>query len=192
MPKRISLSEIAHQHIQTMLADGMLAVDATLGNGHDCLFLAQCVGETGHVYGFDIQTQAILASRARLQQHDMPERATLFQADHANISRLIPENLHSHITAIMFNLGYLPGADKTVITRSTSTLPALDAACGLLASQGIITVIAYPGHSGGDQETERVEQWLSRLDTRHFQQQTIYSQSEKSTAPRLFVIRKLS
>lgn len=37
------------------LRPGDTAVDATMGNGHDTLFLAQAVGPTGHVIGFDIQ-----------------------------------------------------------------------------------------------------------------------------------------
>ena len=43
-------------------------VDGTLGNGHDTVFLAKLVGPNGHVYGFDIQEQAIVSTKKRLDR----------------------------------------------------------------------------------------------------------------------------
>jgi hypothetical protein len=91
----------------------------------------------------------------------------------------------------MFNLGYLPGGDKSVITLTDSTLSALTTASRILADNGIITLLAYPGHEGGDQETDQVKKWCERLDTQQFKVSTVYSTERKDTAPRLFVIRKL-
>lgn len=190
MTKRISLSETAHGMIRGHLREGMLAIDATLGNGHDTVFLAQCVGEFGHVYGFDIQRQAVQATELRLRQQGMQGRATLFLASHADMVRHIPPDLQGRIQVIMFNLGYLPGADKSIITRTDSTLLALEAACRLLAERGLMTIMAYPGHSGGDQETDGVTQWLDRLDVSQYQSQIVFSQYHQAGAPRLFVIRK--
>ena len=188
--KRTSLSETAHNIIREHLHAGDLAIDATLGNGHDSLFLAQCVGETGHVYGFDVQLQALQASRQRLMQHGLLARVTVLHASHAQMIQQIPTNLHGRIKAIMFNLGYLPGADKRIITQTNTTLIAMEAACRLLAEQGVLTVLAYPGHVGGDEETRCLEQWLQRLNAECYQSDIIYSQQPKPTAPRLFVIRK--
>ena len=53
--KQPSLLNLAHQHIQKRLQDGAIVIDATIGNGHDTLFLARRVATTGLVYGFDIQ-----------------------------------------------------------------------------------------------------------------------------------------
>jgi hypothetical protein len=92
----------------------------------------------------------------------------------------------------MFNLGYLPGADKSVITQIDSTLAALNAACRLLAPRAVITVLAYPGHAGGDLETEQLAAWCRQLDETRFNSEVILSSHDKPSAPRLFVIRKQS
>ncbi|MDD2761885.1 MAG: class I SAM-dependent methyltransferase [Methylomonas sp.] len=191
MTKRFSLSNAAHDIIREYLREGMAAIDATLGNGHDTAFLAQCVGLSGHVYGFDIQAQAVQATQARLQRQGLEGQTRLFQASHAEMPDLIPQVQHGRIQAVMFNLGYLPGGDKAVITRSESTLRALNAACGLLAVHGVMTVMAYPGHAGGDDETDAVERWAQVLDSAQFQHRIILSQHHRTGAPRLFVIRKL-
>lgn len=185
--KRISLVNAAHDLIREVLHPGDIAIDATTGNGHDTLFLAGQVGPSGHVYGFDIQQAAIDSTRNKFH---MPNGLTLIQASHADMSERIPMQLHGKINAIMFNLGYLPGGDKSIITLTDSTLTALTIATRILADNGIITLLAYPGHQGGDMETGQVNKWCEQLDTRQFEVSTVYSTEHKNTAPRLFVIRK--
>ncbi len=187
---RISLAETAHQLIIEQLKTGDAVIDATLGNGHDALFLAQTIGATGQLFGFDIQEAALNNSRERLQTQQIQTSVTLFQASHAEMLTLIPQQWHGKIQAIMFNLGYLPGADKTLITQAASTLQALAAATQLLAEQGVLTVMAYPGHAGGDQESEQLAAWCQQLNPQQFSSQIILSHHDKPTAPRLFVIRK--
>ena len=187
---RISLLESAHALIGQHLSPGDAAVDATVGNGHDTLFLAQCVGGQGRVFGFDVQSTAIESTRQRLRQHEMEQRVTLIQTSHAEMRQAIPAEYHGRLRAVMFNLGYLPGADKSVITQADSSLAAVDDACRLLAGDGLMTVLAYPGHAGGDDETRCLEAWLTRLDAGVFQWRTVLSQHHRDSAPRLFVIRK--
>ena len=54
------------QYAQTLLemsvSEGDIAVDATAGNGHDTLFLANLVGDNGYVYAFDVQKEAVDAT----------------------------------------------------------------------------------------------------------------------------------
>lgn len=50
---------------------------------------------------------------------------------------------------VAFNLGYLPGGDKTIITKPETTLPALEAAKGILMPGGLISLVVYVGHPGG-------------------------------------------
>lgn len=190
--KRISLTETTHSIIREHLRNGAFAIDATVGNGHDTLFLAKCVSANGQIYGFDIQALALQTTAQRLQQHGLQDRVTLLHASHAEMIEFIPVELHGCIQAIMFNLGYLPGADKNIITQTESTLQAMQAACNLLAGQGILTVMAYPGHAGGDEETRCLDQWLQTLDSDRYAVQTIFSHQHQTTAPRLFVIRKLA
>lgn len=50
---------------------------------------------------------------------------------------------------VAFNLGYLPGGDKTMITRADTTLLGLEAAERILAPGGLISLVVYVGHPGG-------------------------------------------
>lgn len=58
----------ARSLLQTAVKEGDYAVDATLGNGHDTCFLAEIVGDSGKVFGFDIQKEAIESSTTRLKE----------------------------------------------------------------------------------------------------------------------------
>lgn len=187
----MSLLKLAHQYIQNNLHAGEIAIDATIGNGHDTLFLAQHVGENGRVYGFDIQQAAIVATTEKLQHGQCLERVILIQASHAEMAAHIPVHHHGHINACLFNLGYLPKGDKRIITQTRLTLSALNAACQLLAPRGVITILAYPGHAGGDEETICVQQWGEQLDAQHFSVDTFFSAIPSPSAPRLLVIHKL-
>jgi predicted methyltransferase len=189
--KRISLVNVAHELIRDILHSGDIAIDATVGNGHDTSFLAEQTGASGKVYGFDIQQAAIESTLEKFRQARSPECLTLIHASHAIMAEKIPAQYHGKISAIMFNLGYLPGGDKSVITQTDSTLTALSAASRILSPDGIITLLAYPGHQGGDQETDQVKNWCEQLDTKQFEVSTIYSTEHKDSAPRLFVIRKM-
>ena len=106
------------------------------------------------------------------------------------MSDKIPLHHHGKISAIMFNLGYLPGGDKSIITLTDSTVTALNSACRILSSNGIITVLAYPGHQGGGLETDEVKNWCDHLNEDQFKIGIIYSSENKASAPRLFVIHK--
>lgn len=187
----ISLLKLAHQHIQNTLRSGDIAIDATVGNGQDTLFLAEQVKQNGRVYGFDIQLAAINATRATLQHKQLLDTVTLIQANHADMAAHIPDSHHGRINACMFNLGYLPKGDKRIITQANSTLLALTAACQLLAPQGIMTILAYPGHAGGDVETASIQQWSEQLNIKHFSVSRFFSAIPSPSAPILSVVRKL-
>ncbi|NOV28813.1 class I SAM-dependent methyltransferase [Methylomonas sp. ZR1] len=190
MTKPISLLETAHHIVGSYLEPGDVVLDATLGNGHDTVFLAQSVGASGHVFGFDVQRQALGNSFQRLIKADLQRRVTLRLASHADMLSHVPEQWLGRVRAVMFNLGYLPGADKSIITQIDSTLAALDAARSLLAPRAVMTVLAYPGHAGGDLEAEQLAAWCRQLDGSRFTAEVVLSSHDKPSAPRLFVIRK--
>lgn len=188
---RISLLDTAHGIVRSHLKPGDLALDATLGNGYDTAFLAGCVAASGHVYGFDVQQQAIFNTRERLRNEGLLDRVSLFHACHAEMSGYIPKTAAGRIQAAMFNLGYLPGGDKSLITQAGSTLAALQAACALLSESGLMTVMAYPGHAGGDLEADALRRWCERLaEQESFHLAVFLSSGDQPKAPRLFVIRK--
>ena len=58
-------------------------------------------------------------------------------------------NSLSTFRLVAFNLGYLPGGDKGIITISKTTLLALEAAKKMLIPGGLISLVVYVGHPGG-------------------------------------------
>ena len=150
----------ARDLINRALTPGDTAVDATVGNGHDTLFLAECVGPTGRVVGFDIQPSALTETTRRLRDAGLEERVELLLRGHEEMTAWFAESASlPRPKAAMFNLGYQPGGDKSVITRPVTTLIALASALELVVPGGIITVVVYPGHEGGRVETEAVLSW---------------------------------
>ena len=176
-PQRKRIVEVAQDEVRAVLKPGDIAIDATVGNGHDTRFLASIAGI---VHGFDIQPSA-LDQVAKT----VPETVTLHCRSHAEMDRIGLEP--GSVAAIMFNLGYLPGSNKAVTTQVDSTLAAIDSALSLLQPDGIMTMLAYRGHPGGLAEYDAVRQRLhecSRLV------REIESNPGSAVAPVLFVLRQ--
>ena len=129
MPALPTAVQWSHQVLAPRLRDGDLVVDATAGNGHDTLFLAQHVLSRGRVFAFDVQSTAIEATRVRIANE---AGVTLINAGHEDFSKHLPADSAGKIRAFMFNLGFLPGGDKALITRTETTLHALSQACDWL------------------------------------------------------------
>ena len=157
----VDLLELQKQFICAHIKAGDIAVDFTMGNGHDTLFLSQTVGQAGHVYAFDIQPEALVSTRARLIAHNAPENYTLICASH----HLLRDYLSSPFKAGMFNLGWLPGnGNHEVTTKWETTLPAIEGAISMLAPNGILLVAIYPGHPEGEHEGQALGQYLATLN----------------------------
>jgi len=190
MSNFLSLPQQAHQRLSPLIHQGDRVIDATCGNGHDCLFLARQVAPSGFVYGFDIQQQAITITKRRLEAAGLNANTHLILAGHETMQDHIAIKDKGNIKAVMFNLGYLPGSDKKIITRSETTLIALNNAILLLAPTAIITILAYPGHEGGEQETAIIKNWCQQHDST-MQVNIIDSPQPKATAPQLFILQKI-
>lgn len=158
------LVDLAQEAVIQVLRPGDPAIDATLGNGHDCLFLARRVGPAGQVYAFDVQPQALERAAGRLRAAGVEQRVRLLLRGHQEMAAALPPSLSGRVRTVMFNLGYLPGSDRSIVTRADTTLHALRAACRLLAPGGGLSVLAYTGHPGGRVETEAVKDWAEHLD----------------------------
>jgi len=154
----------SQQRVAEAIAYGDIAIDATAGNGRDTEFLAKIVGKAGHVHAFDIQPGALDKTRARLGDAGFADWTSLHACSHTRMAELLPAEQHGSVAAVMFNLGYLPGGDKTTITRPDATRAALDQACDLIKVDGIITVVVYTGHEGGQEESDAVDAWAQALD----------------------------
>ncbi|WP_410513944.1 class I SAM-dependent methyltransferase [Paenibacillus sp. BR2-3] len=191
----MSVLSFAHKLITERLAPGDRAIDATVGTGADTLFLARTIGPRGEVYGFDIQAAAITLAEERLDAavtsgETLPP-VTLLLESHAAMAQSVPLSWHGTVGAIMFNLGYLPSgdADKSIITRTDSSIAALEASLQLLRPGGVVTAVLYPGHEGGDQEAAAVEAWASKVSTQ-VAQSIIYRQLQRSAAPYVIALEK--
>lgn len=157
-------TEMAHLLIRQRLQPGDWAIDATLGNGHDALFLSQMVGGEGHVFAFDPQPMAHAATRLMFAEQGVSlENVTLFERGHETMAESLKTMDCARLRCVMFNLGYLPGGDKEFITKPETTLAALEQAAGLLSQGGLLSVVIYPGHEGGAAEGEAVMEKLRQL-----------------------------
>jgi len=150
-------TEIAHLLVKQRLHAGDHAVDATVGNGHDTAFLAECVGRSGKVDGFDIQLAALESARTRLADSSQVQ---LHHLGHESMDRVVKPG----VGAIMFNLGYFPSGDKSIVTRPDTTLTALSISLSLLSEKGLLSVVVYTGHEGGSEEGAAVDRWMDSLN----------------------------
>lgn len=180
--------ELAKTFIAGALSKGNIAFDGTVGNGYDTLFMAEQVGAEGRVYGFDIQAEAIERTHAQLEAVGVAEQVTLIHTDHALLQAYLPPDTLLH--AAMFNLGYLPHGDKQIITRRESTLTALEATFERLVKGGVLTVVIYPGHEGGDDEAQAVLAWARGLSPEQAKVVWYQPLNARRPAPSLIAIGK--
>lgn len=159
------LTELAHNYLNTQLKAGDHVIDATAGNGYDTAHLASLVGDEGHVIAIDIQETAINATRERLSSQNALKQVRLRQGDHSKILQLLCTTYAQTISAITFNLGYLPRSDKSVQTTPETTLCALDASKQLLKPNGLLLVTAYREHKGGQNEADAVAKWMQQVES---------------------------
>lgn len=145
--------------LQDTIVNGDIVVDATAGNGYDTTFLAQLVGQDGHVYAFDVQQQAIDATQNRLVEAGLSDRVSVILDGHENVSNYVKEP----IQAAIFNLGYLPGSQHEIITKPDTTVRAIENLLHLLKVGGIIVLVVYYGHEGGKDERDQVIEFVSSL-----------------------------
>ncbi|MFV1996111.1 MAG: class I SAM-dependent methyltransferase [Verrucomicrobiales bacterium] len=183
------ITEKAHELIRQVVGPGDTVVDATLGNGYDTAFLADLVGRKGTVYGFDIQAKAIENARQRLSDEaagGAPATIELLLCGHQRMAEIVD----GPVRVVMFNLGFMPGGNKSVITKPESTVAALEAALELLAPGGIATVVIYTGHEGGAEEKEAVLACCAELPTEEFTAAMYESEEQAKKPPILVVVEK--
>ncbi len=186
--KRWIAFEIARHYVLQNLSFGDIAIDATAGNGHDTLWLAKAVGPQGHVYAFDIQGDAIESTRRNLAKADSSNRVTLINSCHSRIQNFI--SVKTSANAIVFNLGYLPNGEKSVITQAETTIRALESSLPLLLPGGILSIVAYPGHHGGDAETKSILDWYQNIDCEKFAKRSLTNPSGNPNSPIIFFLER--
>jgi len=174
-----------HNVLGTVLREGDVAVDATIGNGWDTALMADLVGAGGIVYGFDIQPVALEVTRSRIS--GCLATVDLHLQGHEHMARAVDGMHHGHVRAITFNLGYLPGGDKDVTTIAETTEGGLQQAMEILAPDGVITIVCYR-HAEGMRELDTVRRVLSGLDQNRYTCIEVDFINQKGTPPIVFVV----
>lgn len=157
LDKPLSHIDIAHFFWKMQIKPGDIAVDATAGNGHDSAFLASL---GAHVIAFDIQPQALEQTKLRLQEYPAA-KCTLYNLCHSRMKEVLsPQS----VQFICFNLGYLPGGDKSITTQVATTVEAIESSLELIVPKGLISITCYPGHPEGLVEEEAIVAMCQKLD----------------------------
>ena len=177
---------LAADILRAVLEPGDRAIDATMGNGHDTVLLCGLVGPGGRVYAFDVQPAALEATRGRLAEEGLAERAELFLLGHEHMRETVKEP----VKAVVFNLGWLPGGDHRITTRTETTLSAIRQALELLAPMGMLVLCVYPGHPEGEREKEMVTGMLSGLPPREYNVLAQQFLNAGPGAPLCFAVQK--
>ncbi|MFP4021961.1 MAG: tRNA (mnm(5)s(2)U34)-methyltransferase [Halanaerobium sp.] len=178
--------EFSHLLAKEYITDGDIAIDATAGNGYDTKFLANLVGDQGKVYSFDIQKKAINNTKSLLQEENLAGRVELILDSHANLDKYINQK----VSAVIFNLGYLPGGNKKIITRSKSTKAAIEASIKLLHENGLIILVIYSGHQGGEEEKRAVLELTSALDYKQYNVLNYKFLNQPGPPPEIVAVKK--
>jgi tRNA A58 N-methylase Trm61 len=172
------------------ISPGDIAIDATVGNGHDTSFLAKLVGENGHVYGFDIQQQAIDATEKKLKEAGILNRASLFLTGHENVKTCIPENETRMLGGAIFNLGYLPGGNKEIVTNANTTIHAVEQLISMLKVEGVVVLVIYHGHPEGMVERDQLLSFVQQLDQKEVHVLKYEFLNQRNNPPFIIAIEK--
>ena len=174
--------EMAHDFLAQVITQEDIVIDATMGNGHDTLFLAKLAKQ---VYAFDIQEQALEKTSQRLQEAGLTNAELILQG-HETVDQFVTD-----VKAAIFNLGYLPSADKSIITQPQTTIEALDKLCQMLVKGGRIAIMIYYGHEGGDIEKDAVMDFVSQLPQQEYTAAIYRTLNQINNPPFLVMIEKL-
>lgn len=168
-------------HLQQWGKKNLIAMDGTLGNGHDLEFL-NSQENIGTIYGFDIQKEALENSKKRVSLTQ--KQIYYIQDSHHHLDHYIKDE----IDLAIFNLGYLPGGDKSIVTKVQTTLQAIEKTIIKLSKGGMILIMTYPGHKEGEKEHEAIRQYLSSLRSKHLSVLQLCVNNVASPCPNCFLI----
>ena len=173
--------KLSHEHMKSHVKEGDTVIDATAGKGRDTLLLSNLVGNTGHVYAFDIQKEAIDRTSDLLVENDR-ENVSLILDSHHKMAEYV-----KRARAVVFNFGFLPGGDHNIYSHGDTSTKAIDAALSILEEDGFISICSYYGGDTGFEERDALLSYLENLDQKKY---TVMLQSfhNRQGYPPLFLI----
>ncbi len=177
---KLPLIDFSKDVIRNKAGDFKLAVDMTCGNGNDTIFLA---GIFERVQGFDVQEVAVENTLKLLEENDI-KNVDIHLDSFVNVDKYVEA-----ADAFVYNLGYLPKGDKSVVTRMDDSLASLKKVTGLLKKDGVISIMTYLGHEEGSREHKSIESFVSNLNNKDFEVLK-FEPVNKIKPPVLFLIIK--
>jgi len=180
------ITEVNKIFLEKIIEKGHVVIDATMGNGYDTVYLGNLVGETGKVYAFDVQEEALTSTRKKVVRDNMEDRIELILDGHQNLDKYVKEE----VSCVVFNLGYLPRAKHMVITKPDTTLEAIKKSLELLKPNGIISIAAYIGHEGGLDEKNYICEYLDNLDQKQYNVLHMEFTNQINNPPQLILVEK--
>lgn len=162
--KSYQITQWCHHFIAQHVQKGDICIDATMGNGVDTEFLCELIGEEGKVYAFDIQEQAFVNTKKRLEERQLLHRAELILASHEDMRQYVSRE----VACIVFNFGYLPGGDHSLATKARSSIRAIEEGLLLLKKKGIMSLCIYSGGDSGFEERDALLSFFKSLDGKKY------------------------
>lgn len=172
--------------LNTLLKDKKVLVDMTAGNGHDSLRILKMQPNYEKIYIYDIQEKAIENTKKLLNSYGY-KNCIYLNKSHDDLS-FIKEKIDFAI----YNLGYMPGANKELVTKSESTIKSISSLLGKLNSGAVVIVTAYPGHEEGFIECERVDNYLRKLDQKEYNVLKLEFTNQKNKPCKTYILEKRS
>jgi hypothetical protein len=178
----VTPTALAHSLWQsTILPHQDTVIDATCGNGKDCLALAKMLfpyndasnqdvsssSPQPQLIGIDIQSRAI-ANTQRSLLSSLPSEiyynhVSVLKQSHEHLMN-VPADTQS-VGLVCYNLGYLPGGTtdnyKETQTQTQTTLNSITDASLLLRVGGLLSVMTYP--ASNMEESRAVEHFVEGL-----------------------------
>ena len=193
--------------VRAYVRPGDIVIDATCGGGRDTLRLAQM--QPGRLFAFDLQRQAVertrdLLAKAGFACGDEPEDTIVLTClGHEHMKEYF-RDLQPDVTsaedgdpacgecgfasAIVFNLGYLPGGDKSCTTLTETTLAAVRDSLDLLKTDGLLCLTMYSGHPEGAAEKQALLEFASGLDAQRWHTSYISMPNQMHDPPEILLI----
>jgi len=157
--------------LKNYIKNDMIIADMTLGNGYDSCNILSYLNGTGFLYALDIQDY---------------NNYKLIKDSHINFDKYIKEE----IDLAIFNLGYLPGGDKSITTKSEDVLICIEKLLVKLKNNGLVLLTLYPGHKNGADEKEYLEKYFKILNQKNFNVLKYDFINQKNNPPYVIMIEK--
>lgn len=168
MSQRFSLTKHCHQFLSSRSYPDGVFVDMTVGKGKDLSFLVDLAGHRlDHLMAIDIQDAALAQSVNLIKEKGFDLAAESIQwrqGSHECIHKWLMDwpMAEKGVSLALYNLGYLPGSDKSITTQSASTLKSLEGLMPWICPGGGISLMVYPGHETGRLESLEIDRFLEK------------------------------